>query len=433
MYKQNSIRYKNIEYNLDECKSLFDVIIVKRNYAKITDSPFLEYNGKRTGYIQIFKTELRKYVGNNIDFYLHAMQQANFIMSDGIYSNYDGNGKAYGYKINDKYFERDDYSGVLYRVELITNWRLKTKRFTEKINNRKNYINKYGNFYDMMISNVIKLIDEIDIDEVKQYYGDNVFEFYEINNPTEKGKRGAFNRLKKDDKFLYFNDFILYLRKLKEGFIYFNVKDEFGERFHSPFTNIKKQIRQFIKYEDVKYKELDIVNSQMSFFSLILTDWNITNVLTEFVDIIEELQIHQNLEHIKLFVKKSFNGELYEWISDFIQMDRSQTKLTMFKILFSRNKHFTHRKYRVSELLPMIIDICNHYNTNNDNLIPKLCQRFESRVMIHGVANEFTKQAKYPFYTVHDSFGYHPEDEETLKNIYNKTFNKLDITPLKLK
>ena len=439
-YKIQNERYKDFKYDIEECKLLISIIIVKRNSNKIRNRKHkINYDKK---YTDIRLSELRSRVRNEVDFYINALLDNNIIFCDNKYANFKDFKKALGYMINDKYFKKQNEIGVIYRREDIKNWRLKKKALQEKVDNRNKHkkiayelsIKTNLSIYETLVKYVIELIDEIDINEIRDFYMRDIYSFYDIDNPTMKGKIGAFTRLKKRKNFLYFSDFILYLKELKEGKVYFNVKDEFGERFHSPFTNITKKIRQFINYENDEYEELDIVNSQMSFFSLILTNKEILNIIPEHSKAIKEIQKFKEKEDIKLFVEKSLNGGLYEWIQKKIgYKTRNIAKSSMFHILFSENDKYIIKKQKFIKIMPNIINICNHYNTNYNKMIPRLCQLLESRIMIKGVANEFSKKCKYPFYTVHDSIGFHNKEKELAKQAFYNGFKNYKLKQLKIK
>ena len=110
-----------------------------------------------------------------------------------------------------------------------------------------------------------------------------------------------------------------------------------------------------------------------------------------------------------------------------------KAKKLMFKVLFSKNTVFLYSKEKLKRIIPNIIEICNNYNSKLDKMIPRLCQLLESRIIIQNICKQFTEVALFPFYTVHDSIHYHPKDEQSLIDIYNDVFIRLELPVLKYK
>jgi hypothetical protein len=425
-------QYKNdynfdFKYELEIGKLLLSKILISRTYTN------KDTNNKKE-FIQIPKTEFLYWIGNYYLDYLKAFIIGNVIECDDIYYNFEFNKKALSYKINDNYFKKDRILGGYYKNEPLTHWRLKVKCFQNKIDLKNKIYNNENEHYKILIEYTEILFRTINITEFEEYYINNLYEFYDINNKDEiKNQKELEETLKNEDTILL-NDFIQSIISIQEGNFYFNVKDTFGERFHSPFTNKNSCIRKWINYEDEQYMEIDIVNSQMSFFSLLLSEPDkIKQLIPEHQYIYDEISEFIDKEDVKLFCKKSFDGILYEWMSTELNIDRKEAKQYMFATIFSDEITNLKKKYKLSKLIPNIIYICNRLNSWNRKLVPKLCQRLESRLMIQRIAINFLQVNKYPFFTVHDSFNIHPGDKLEFLKTYNKIFEDLNIEPLKIK
>jgi hypothetical protein len=108
---------------------------------------------------------------------------------------------------------------------------------------------------------------------------------------------------------------------LKEKDIWYNF-DNYG-RLHSNFTTLKSDIRnQHLLIDGEKTTEIDIVNSQPIFLSILLSQ-NIEEI---------DREEYNNFKNLVL------DGELYQYISNnYGDVDKKQTKKIIYTVLFGTN------------------------------------------------------------------------------------------------
>ena len=420
----NKVNYKQInKLDIEHFKVILNMIFVKMLYNV---SKYKEKKEKIKEYVEIPQTEFKKFLGSDFKFYVNLLLDYDIIQCDKIYFSFKTGGKALGYKINQDYIIKDEIYGVKYNTSDILHPRLRCYAFENKIKIRN--ISEIEKKYELMKDHVYTLLQHINIDEIKSYCKENFNEFYKSESNIE------IEKLVRNNKTITINDFILQLTSIKEGNVYFNVKDKFGERFHSPFTNLKSILRKFVKYENVSYIELDIKNSQMCFLSTILSEPDVASkLIPEYEDIIESLMVYkQTSKDVRLFIDKSLSYEIYEWVAEQLDCTRDEAKTKMFKIIFSQSHENYKLKLELQIALKSFIEMCGIFN-DIGKLIPKLSQLMESRIFIHRVAFECLDKLKHPFITIHDSILLHPTDKDKFKEIYNNTFKKLELQILKLK
>jgi hypothetical protein len=129
------------------------------------------------------------------------------------------------------------------------------------------------------------------------------------------------------------NEDIFYSRDATEG------------RFHSNITNMKRELRQYLRVNNKPLTNIDIKNSQPYLSTIILTYPSKVAHLTKniaFQMTLQTLKVSQN-EDIKKYIKLVADGQFYEYLmqefaSEGLTLTREETKRQVLRILFAPNR-----------------------------------------------------------------------------------------------
>jgi hypothetical protein len=246
-------------------------------------------------------------------------------------------------------------------------------------------------------------------------------------------------------------------------------RDAFGERIHTPFTNLFKELRLFIRIVGVddELVTLDLSNSQPYFSSIAIHPNVIREVIPEFSPCIPLLSHLPQKEDFINYSSLCARGELYLYwgrLRGFSGDDKSvreSGKSEMFTLLFRSNRepkkqivkdavdlfkeHFpsVHAAFReIKNLnekpLPFISSLKSFRNKRGKialyyKNLSCMMQRIESRIILDRVAPELIKAGITPFVTVHDSFMLPVKYQEQAKEIIEKVFTDLGVNPPNVK
>jgi len=221
-----------------------------------------------------------------------------------------------------------------HRVDYTTP-KMLVKAFTWKM--EKMAIQKNNQVRIDLINNMETLCKDFDIQG---------FEDWALSNPTRDGKP-----VFKDQEEL--NYYLIRAARMKTGDIYCNPKDSAGERFHSPFTNSIREIRDFIRIQGDQAVEIDIKNSQFFFLAcLTLHPAASKAILKAVAGLTGNLELmkhyYQNRADYKAFIDNAVDGTLYDYtINLYAQRGKKVTKAfvkDLFLRLFSQMRLNANRR-----------------------------------------------------------------------------------------
>lgn len=368
------------------------------------------------------------FLGHDYAKILDKLIKADIIETDNKYQFFlnqpEKQGKCKWYKIKDSLVKGNE---TAYYKEEIKNDVIRLKF----LNNSKKSIDwdSIDEKYHPLMKHAIELLNGIDTEYCRKYFKENIFLFYKITNPTEKGRNTQLRKILEKGTKPTVDEVFDYIEYIKQGNHYFNECDIFGERFHSVFTNMLSEIKKHIRFSDgSKGIDIDIKNSQMSFLNVIINEGDIVKkILPEFKKHINLLNSYKDKDDFKLFTKLTIRGKIYEYIQYKLNYKtRKQAKNAMFKIIFSNSKEYKKIKLKIRSIFPSFVYLCGLMN-DKGSLIPKMCQRFESRFFIQGIALDFIKVSKFPFVTIHDGIIIHPSDLDNFNVIKNNILKKFEI------
>jgi len=382
---------------------------IPKRFKYLTTTKFLEYNDKKlkTDYIinllhefimkfffttditslriNLWSLILRKKYGMYYNSYINYLIDNDFI---SLVSNYYVGKKTKTYQIN--YFD----VSKLIRVNIYDKILLKkhSKKYLEQS------ITDFNN-------------SPIPLDIRKKIVND----IYLVNIDYDKSLEILDNlkeRNEIDDNKYYKN--LLSILGIKNNNIFFKF-DSYG-RFHSNFTILKKIIRQkYLKIDGDDVCELDIVNSQPFFLSIIIKK-NMVNY-KEFKDVMRYIFVVNN-------------GIIYDDLVDRVNSikNRTDAKKLMYRVLFGKNNDSILPSKIFKGLYPNVYKFIKKYKEDKGDykIMSNDLQRIESEFIFSNVIDKIIKKNKnIKIITIHDSIIYPCKHEKVVNNIFNNEFQKL--------
>ncbi|MBT2558252.1 hypothetical protein J7E24_10685 [Hymenobacter sp. ISL-91] len=214
---------------------------------------------------------------------------------------------------------------------------------------------------------------------------------------------------------------LCYVDMLRQGIITFeNLCCEFGNRMHTPLTNIATALRQFFTYGSQAYV-LDIRCSQFVLasylfeypeqcFRLLTKSGAIDAAEVRYV--LDELHTaYEADKKIRQFCADVRTKDLYAHTAEVLGLGaRKKGKDLWFGAFFSATGECTAAKNQLRPLCGSLLDVTGQLNAplerkdkEKRNLMPRLLQLLEQELMIGGVATRLLKLTDTPFFLVHDS------------------------------
>ncbi len=224
-------------------------------------------------------------------------------------------------------------------------------------------------------------------------------------------------------------DILTMVQEIKEGNSFWvNCSDDFGNRFHSPFTNINSFLLKYLTIDGDPVSEVDLVNSQMFFFTLAFEDFDLVYPLLKDQDsdgnirgALRTIEREKDKADIQQFITWARTGLIYEKVGEHLGISRKWAKKKLFKILFSNAEQCSTAKQQIYSIFPTIVELSNVLNKHN--LIPLITQRLESKITIDSVCSRIIHQGLGPIATCHDSIICPNTQYEEVSDIISSVFN----------
>lgn len=248
--------------------------------------------------------------------------------------------------------------------------------------------------------------------------------------------------------------------------------DSTVHRLHSVITNIEKDYRNFLTYNEQELVSIDISNSQPYLACVLLKPefWSIRNELSLSLyslpeDIqrtittvaiplkVEEFFQGGSEEDFKQYIDIASSGKIYETVAEVCQhslqksIDRDEAKVLMFYLFFSSNQGQHDdttinqmKKIFSTELFPKVAElfkiIKHRYKDvaidKQHNRLSCLLQSIESEIILHRCCKRIWEEGNHqvPVFTIHDSIATTVEHVEWVKGIMQRELtNAIGIPP----
>jgi len=225
----------------------------------------------------------------------------------------------------------------------------------------------------------------------------------------------------KDDTEVYNSVLASAVRILNNDIFY--SRDATERRFHSNVTNMKRELRPYLRVNGRALVNIDIKNSQPYLSTIILTYPSKVAGLAKniaFSMSLQSLKVSQN-EDVKKYIKLVADGLFYEYLiqefaSEGITLNRNETKVQVLRILFAPNrlpKNEVNRKCRLifKDRFPTVHRIFSKMRGrdqgtkfDNSNRFAILLATIESYLMIDVILKRIYRELPGTIaITIHDS------------------------------
>jgi hypothetical protein len=386
--------------------------------------------------------------GIKVRLYIEFLAAMNIIEVHGGYNHWDNRGEKHTrhYRIHEAHLN----GPKMYRetnVEAVTiingflELKARARRFTEH--------GASSEFHRHMMKDVITLLRQLELPRLRtlaqskktqmEYYG--VKKHRELTDKIREAHGCSMV------------EWIDYLQCVVDNdSYYFNPCDEYSGRFHSPFTNTKSFLRDYVQYEGTPYISVDICNSQMimlaglcqnpEFAKVALGGDNQQyeihgtqmNLFDAFYYMLDSADI--TAAELQAFYDHVITGKFYRLVAvkGGFACDK-EAKIAVFRAIFSSGNHYLDLKDRIGKACPCVCKLSKVFNDPAlaELLLPKIAQTTESTVFLNNIVKKFFKLKKFPAITVHDSIMFHPDDAELFWSIYLDFFAKLGMDPFEYK
>lgn len=210
-------------------------------------------------------------------------------------------------------------------------------------------------------------------------------------------------------------------------------RDDYG-RVHTNVTNLKSELRSFLRIDGHTLSGFDISNSQPLFLAMLLS--NPSKVEVE--RIFSSLPSHDvyalslmNCTDLDAYRELAASGRLYEFIQSELggRHSRENIKTECMKFFYGWKDTRSIVGPVFREHFPSVLNAINLIKASNYRTLSHLLQRLEARFVIDSVCGRLKTETGIPLITIHDSILTTDENEEILKDVMFAEFAKFGVQP----
>jgi hypothetical protein len=235
-----------------------------------------------------------------------------------------------------------------------------------------------------------------------------------------------------------YNAILASAMRIVNGDIFYS-RDATERRFHSNVTNMKRELRQYLRVNGKPLTNIDIKNSQPYLSTIILTYPAKVAGLAKNIALsmlLQTLKVSTN-EDVKKYIKLVADGQFYEYLikefaSEGMTLTRNETKIQVLRVLFAPNrlpKDDINRKCRLifRNRFPTVHRIFSKVRGRdqgtkfeNSNRFSILLATIESYLVLDVIVRRIHKKLPDTIaITIHDSImtGILTDDVETVRKI----------------
>jgi hypothetical protein len=200
------------------------------------------------------------------------------------------------------------------------------------------------------------------------------------------------------------------LQLVNDGARVQNPEDESGGRFHSTITNMRKELRQYLRVDGERLMEADIRNCQPLMLVPVLEEHG--TACPEYRNLCED-------------------GTLYEFLAGRAGISREEAKQDLIaSAFFGRNGSNSPTKTAFRQAFPKVAQAIRNIKRLDYAELSKRLQRAESDIIIRTVCQRLYKERPDMFFTpIHDSVVAKPGDIETVACIIRESFARKRLNP----
>jgi hypothetical protein len=420
----------SFSYDIDYFYYLLDVICDKMDYLDHSDY---------TKWVHLSGTRLQRIV-HNYTKYLDYLAARNIIE---INPSYKVGKHCKGYRITPKY-----YSGEPKEIEMdTTNLILKRKlnrSVRPEVCTPPNHTSVIGHGHlTKWFNQDLKIDTAAAIKKIDQLYGCNL-----PGVKKQTGRQGGrFKALRA-------------VWKLSHQQFYYKVDSNIG-RLHSNLTNIKKDLRKHMTYNDEKLVNLDIRNSQPLLSGVLLDkkfysekeklsllsfpsfnklyNNNILNINKTISDILYSIMLVEspeslNSKEFEQYLSIVQGGTFYEEFGKALypqgfKISRDKIKEAVFILFFADNRHGPKLRRKEAPFrakFPTVYRIFSILKRHNKAVMSHILQRLESELIIEKITRRIAQERpQLPIFTIHDSIATTVGNEDYVQAVMTEEIKAL--------
>ncbi len=226
---------------------------------------------------------------------------------------------------------------------------------------------------------------------------------------------------------------------------HFMITDKAAGRVHTNITNLKSEIRQFLRVGGKKLFNIDIRNSQPFLFNILIkyyfsigqkrTFSSIFSCFSTFSktnnDKLNILPYDAGFDDLRLYQELTSGGKFYEYLMDkmgLTGMQRQSFKKSFFgKVFFSKNNknYVYHEKKIFKQHFPHVYEAIHNFKKKAHRDLPIALQKAEVNIMINTIVRRIATERPDVFLTtIHDSIMTTEDNIEYVKTVILDEFER---------
>lgn len=259
-----------------------------------------------------------------------------------------------------------------------------------------------------------------------------------------------------------YNSRMIAVHKLNNGDFHYSIDDNAG-RLYTVLTQIKKELRQFIRYKGKKLVAVDIKNSQPFLSSVLFSEehYNLNNCEKTIRYFNPIYRIEKNYSNFKVILNEArknkdipkfysiiSEGKIYEYFGTELQNNsvldknltntetRNRAKKFLVSLMFGENdyNHFSKYAKVLSQVFPTVYEIYYSIKYDKHNTLACFLQNLEANLVLHTACKIISEERPdLPIYTIHDSIVTTEGNEEYIKGVLYNVLDKYIGLPPSLK
>lgn len=255
---------------------------------------------------------------------------------------------------------------------------------------------------------------------------------------------------------------MLVVHRIHKGDFQFTIDNNAG-RLYTVLTQIKKELRQFIRYNGKKLVAIDIKNSQPYLSSVLFSEehYNLNNcekaiqyynplfrIEENYTNFKNKLSEARKMKDIPAFLSIISKGEIYEYFGTELQNNsildknlnsieiRNKAKKILMNLLFGENdyKYFYEYASVLRKVFPTVYDTFYFIKYNKHNSLACFLQNLEANLVLDIACKIISEERpELEIFTIHDSIVTTEGNEEYVEGVLHNVLYKHIGLPPKLK
>ncbi len=265
---------------------------------------------------------------------------------------------------------------------------------------------------------------------------------------------------------LQYNSYDITIWKIDNKEYWFNI-DDTSYRLHTNLTNLKSELRKFIRYKGKILVSIDIANSQPYFSTVLFSEKKAiffnkvdkpqisnNNNNTNNIHTTNKTQTHtinhnntpkhhttfmlpkkgkQVKNDVRHYISLVESGYLYNFFStqckkklNITFRSRREVKDAFFPVIYGSISYMTDYKILFKELFPCVLRVFNEIKKTNKRDLPILLQTIESDIILGVICKRIDQEKPIlPIFTIHDSVVTTSGNEKYIATVMEEELFKL--------